>query len=46
MGTYNHRYKPTYNLLRGLRGHISTMPIRAISALNLQVGCTNEAESR
>ena len=30
MGTYNHTYKSTYNLLRGLRGLISTVVIRVI----------------
>ena len=38
MGTYNHSYKSTYNLLRGLRGLISTVITRVISTLNLQVG--------
>ena len=38
MGTYNHSYKSTYNLLRELRGLISTVSIRVISTLNLQVG--------
>ena len=37
MGTYNHSYKSTYNLLRGqLRGLISTGIIRVLSSLNLQ----------
>ena len=38
MGTYNHRYKSTYNLLRGLRGRISAVISRVISSMNLQVG--------
>ena len=38
MGTYNHSYKSTYNLLRGLRGLISTVISRVISTMNLQVG--------
>ena len=37
MGTYNHSYKSTYNLLRGLAGLISTVIISVISTLNLQV---------
>ena len=35
MGTYNHNYKSTYNLLRGLRGLISTVTIGVLSTLNL-----------
>ena len=31
MGTYNHSYKSTYNLLRGLRGLIRTVIVRVIS---------------
>ena len=31
MGTSGHRYKSTYNLLRGLRGLRSTVIIRVIS---------------
>ena len=38
MGTFNHNYKSNYNLLRGLRGRISTAIIGVISTLNLQVG--------
>ena len=38
MGTYNHSYKSTYNLLRGLRGLISTAISRVVSTMNLQVG--------
>ena len=34
MGTYNHSYKSTYKLLRGLRGLISTVKNRVISTLN------------
>ena len=37
MGTYNHSYKSTSNLLRGLRGLISTVISRVISTRNLQV---------
>ena len=37
MGTYNHSYKSTYNLLTGLRGLVSRVGIRVISTMNLQV---------
>ena len=37
MGTYNHSYKSTYNLLRGLKGLISRVIIKVISTMNLQV---------
>ena len=37
MGTYSHSDKSTYNLVRGLRGLLSTAIIRVISTLNLQV---------
>ena len=37
MGTASHSYKSTYDLLRGLRGLISTVIIRVISAMNPQV---------
>ena len=37
MGTYNHSYGSTYNLLRRLRGLIGAVIIRVISTLNLQV---------
>ena len=37
MGTYNPNYKSTSNLLKGLRGLISTDRIGAISTLNRQV---------
>ena len=37
MGTYNHNYQSTYNLLRGLRGLISAVIMGLISTLNLQV---------
>ena len=33
MGTYNHNYKSTCNLLRGLRGLISAVIVGVISAL-------------
>ena len=38
MGTYNHSDKSTYSLLGGLRGLISAVIVRLISALKLQVG--------
>ena len=38
MGTYNTSCKSTYNLLRGLRGLISTVILGVTSTLNLQVG--------
>ena len=37
MGTYNPSYKSTYNLLRGLRGLISTVINGVRGTLNLQV---------
>ena len=37
MGTCSHNSKSTYNLLGGLRGHISTVIIGVINTLNLQV---------
>ena len=37
MSTHNHTFLSTYNLLRGLWGLISTVIIRVISTLNLQV---------
>ena len=37
MGTYSTCCKSTYNLLRGLRGPISTVIIGVISTLSLQV---------
>ena len=37
MGTYNHSYESTYNLLRGLRGLISTVIVRVISTLKVFV---------
>ena len=36
MGSCNHSYKSTDNLLRGLRGLISTVISRVISTMNLQ----------
>ena len=37
MGTYNHSFKSTYNLLSKFRGLISAVIIGDISTLNLQV---------
>ena len=37
MGTYNSNNKCTYNLLRGLRGLMTTCTLGVISTLNLQV---------
>ena len=37
MGTYNPGYKSTYNLLRGLRGHLSTVIAKIMSTLKLLV---------
>ena len=39
-----HSYKSTYNLLRGLGGLLSTVILRAISALNLQVVMGSDVE--
>ena len=37
MGTYTPNYRPTCNLLAGLRGLVSTVIVGVIGALNLQV---------
>ena len=39
MGTYNPTYKSTVNLLRGLKGFISTVIVGAISA-HEPLGCS------
>ena len=47
MGTYNPTYnKSTQNLLRGLRGLISTVIIGVVSTLNLQVDPREDPRSR
>ena len=46
MGTYNHSDKSTNNLLRGLRGLMSTVISRVISTMNLQVQALNPKSQR